>query len=117
MTELTENSRENYKIFLEQVSETGTVWGICNESGWAACESEDYKGSAVIPFWSDKLFAEAYIDFEWPRYKPKQISLEEFLENWLPGMGEDEVYVGINWCEQNNDLEMEPLVILDDLDE
>ncbi len=117
MTELTENSRDNYQTFLEQVKQTETVWGICNESGWAACESEDYDGSSVIPFWSDKQFAENYIKFEWPRYEPKQISLEEFIENWLPGMEEDGIYVGINWCEKNNDLEMEPLVLLDDLEE
>ncbi len=116
MSELTENSKQNYETFLEQVVASNVVWGIANENGWAACESEDYDEASVIPFWSSKEYAEAYIKFEWPRYQPKQISLQEFIENWLPGMDEDGVYVGINWCEKNNDLEMESLVLLDDLD-
>ncbi len=116
MTKLTESSRDNYKIFLEQVSESETVWGICNEQGWAVCASEDYEEATVIPFWSDKTFAENYIKFEWPRYETKEIPLEEFMDNWMHGMDEDNVLAGINWCEQNNGLEIEPLVLLDDLD-
>ncbi len=108
--------KTNYTLFIDQVLENETVWGLRSEEGWAHCESENYEDSGVIPFWSDPSYLKDFMDSEWVDYKMTKISLEQFLNHWLPGMDEDGILVGINWSEQFDDIEMEALIVLDDLD-
>lgn len=44
------------------------------------------------------------------------ISLEEFLDDWLPGMHEDVILVGVNWNGEMEGAEVEPLDLLEDVD-
>jgi hypothetical protein len=45
------------------------------------------------------------------------IELEEFLEDWLTGMHEEVVLAGINWNEELEGVEIEPLDLLEEFDQ
>ncbi|GAB2191481.1 DUF2750 domain-containing protein [Sessilibacter sp. MAH2] len=107
---------ENYDRFIVEALETGCVWGLCNEEGWAVCPSEASPNRDVMPFWSQPEFAEVLCDDEWQDYEVTAVSTEEFLEEWLTGLHDDEVLVGVNWNENLEGDEIEPLDLLEDFD-
>jgi len=117
MTEALDNNvEENYDRFLVEALDQGCVWGLEGSDGWALCPSEKYGKTDVMPFWSQKEFAEVHAAEEWADYKVVAVSVEEFIEAWLPGMHEDVFLVGVNWDIDMEGVESEPLDLLDDLE-
>ncbi len=105
-----------YDAFIAGVLKTGKVWGLCDaEDNWAVCPSAVYEETDVLPFWSDEIVARALCSDEWAIYQPKVIALEEFLNDWLPGMHEDDVLVGPNWDAELEGLELEPADVAQEL--
>ncbi len=107
----------NYERFIAEVVETGIVWGLENEDGWALCPSVDNEEIDVMPFWSERAFAEALCCDEWEGYKPQALDLEEFLDDWLPGLHEDVVLVGINWTDEMEGIEVQPLDLAEEIED
>ena len=100
---------EKHQAFIERVSETGVVWGLSFEEGWATCESNDFEDTEIIPFWSDETLAKAIATEEWKQYQTTEITLAEFLENWLLGMHDDELLAGTDWDDNLMGKETEPV--------
>ncbi len=52
-----------------------------------------------MPFWSLESRARTIIDtvVAYDGFEPYRLSLEEFVNNWLPGMERDDLLVGLNW--------------------
>ncbi len=117
MDALSEDFEENYNRFIVDAVETGCVWGLEDDNGWALCASVKYKESCVMPFWSQPEFAQKHCVDEWANYKPVAVSTEELLDEWLPGMHADVYLVGINWNHEMEGIEMEPLDLLQEFDE
>ncbi|MBC6906381.1 DUF2750 domain-containing protein [Saccharophagus sp. K07] len=108
---------QNYVKFLSDAIETGCVWALESDEGFALCASINNEEIDVMPMWSQPEYAESHIEGEWKNYRAVPIALEELLEDWLPGMHEDLTLVGPNW---NSDLEgdeVEPLDLLEDFEE
>ncbi|MFL0803541.1 MAG: DUF2750 domain-containing protein [Agarilytica sp.] len=105
-----------YESFIVQAIEVGCVWGLEGEEGWALCPSSNNDAIDTMPFWSDPDAANAKCRDEWSHYKAVPISLEELLDEWLPGMHEDVLLVGIDWNEDLEGEEVEPLDLLEDID-
>ncbi len=116
MEALSQNLEENYDRFFVEAMEQGCIWGLEGPEGWALCPSEKYKDSDVMPFWSQPEFAQIHCVDEWSVYKPVPVSLEEFIDEWLPGMHEDVVLVGVNWDADMEGEEIEPLDLLSDFE-
>jgi hypothetical protein len=118
MTEpLSDNDSENFDRFIVEAIENGCVWSLEGPDGWALCGSEQYENTDVMPFWSQEEFARIHCKEDWKEYKPVAIELVEFLEDWLTGMHEDVVLVGINWDSELEGTEMEPLDLLQEFDQ
>lgn len=113
---LSENVDDNLDIFIEDAIETGCVWGLENQQGWALCSSQDSDEIDVMPLWSQPEYAQIHCKEEWSSYQPVPIALEEFLDDWLPGMHEDLLLVGVNWNTQMEGREVEPLDLLENID-
>lgn len=114
---LTDDIDENYRLFFDEAVHTGCVWGLENDEGWAQCDSEKYSDATVIPFWSQPEYAELHRQDEWSAYNVIAISLEEFLDDWLTGMHEDVILVGVNWNANFEGDDHEPLDVLQDFDQ
>jgi hypothetical protein len=118
MTEpLSDNDSENFDRFVVEAIESGCVWSLEGPDGWALCGSEQYENTDVMPFWSQEEFAQIHCKEDWKDYKPVAIELVEFLEDWLTGMHEDVVLVGINWNADLDGTEMEPIDLLEEFDQ
>ncbi len=116
-TTLSDDYDENYSIFFQESVDTGCVWGLQSDEGWAQCDSEKYKDTPVIPFWSQPEYAESHCQNEWSGYEVVAIALEEFLDDWLTGMHEDVLLIGINWNEALEGEEHEPLDVLHEFEQ
>lgn len=117
MEQLSEDFDENYARFLAEAIDCGCVWGLESPDGWALCPSEKYGSTDVMPFWSQPEFAEPHCRDEWKDYQVVPVSLEEFLEDWLPGMHDDVFLVGVNWNGELEGPEVEPLDLLKDFED
>ncbi len=103
--------------FVVEALDSGCIWGLEGPEGWALCASDKYDTSDVMPLWSDESSARAHCREEWVDYQPVAIELEEFLDDWLPGMHEDVLLVGVNWNDELEGEEMEPLDLLEEFQE
>ncbi len=113
---LSDDLDENYARFMAEAEETGCVWGLEGDGGFALCPSNISEGLDVIPLWSQPEFAKVHCVEEWSVYKPVPIALEELLDEWLPGMHDDTLLVGINWKADMDGEEVEPLDLLEDFE-
>ena len=116
MEPLSDNIEENFDRFIVEAIDTGCIWGLEGPEGFALCPSEKNDEVDVMPFWSQPEFAKAHCADEWADYKPVPVSLEEFLDDWLPGMHEDVYLIGINWTADMEGEEQEPLDLLEEIE-
>jgi hypothetical protein len=111
------NEKKLHELFIKQVCETGFVWGLENEEGFAMASSAEFENSEgepteVLCFWSDKGLANSCINEEWASYKPTQVDVGEFMESWCIGMYEDELLAGTNFDPELAGYEIEPLDLI-----
>lgn len=99
---------ENYQLFVDEILEQGEVWGIVQDDGWAICDAQEDNAKTVIPFWSSSELAAVHCSGEWQEYRPEKIDLQDFVEEWLPGMKKDLVLLGPNWNNEMEGLEIDP---------
>ncbi|WP_413663458.1 DUF2750 domain-containing protein [Microbulbifer sp. CNSA002] len=114
---LTDNFEDNCARFLPEAVGQGCVWALQGEEGFALCESEKRADTDVMPFWSQREFAQDHCEGDWADYEAVAIDLEEFMDDWLTGMHEDVLLVGINWNAELEGVEMEPLDLLEQLEQ
>ena len=113
------DSQANYERFVQRVVESGEVWGLMSDDGWAICDSaedtEDEEPLDVMPFWSDQAYARRAATGDWEEYVPTAIPLDLFIDRWLKGMHDDGTLVGTNWDANNAGLEIEAVELADAL--
>lgn len=112
---MSDNFRESYEQFIEEVDEFEVVWNLKSHDGFAICESNEFDDVEVMPFWSNEAAAKAACSDDWSNYKPNPIRIDDFIDAWLHGMDEDGVYVGVNWNADLDGAEIEPVMIIEDL--
>jgi len=100
--------QEALSAFAANISSSAEVWGLKDEQGWALCPSIEFEETEVLPFFSNKEYAALLCSGDWEAYQPEAIPLESFLEDWLPGMHQDNAMVGLNWNVDLEGAEVEP---------
>ncbi|MBV5274409.1 MAG: DUF2750 domain-containing protein [Lamprocystis purpurea] len=115
MSDLSPDYQDHHERFVTRVRETGQVWGLKSDEGWAICESNEYEDTDVYPFWSDEAAAAAHCTDDWAGFVPTSLDLDLFIDTWLAGMSEDGVLVGTNWDEELMGLEVEPSDLAEEL--
>jgi len=115
MTPLSTDFDANFARFVELIKETGKVWGLESDDGWAVSPSINNEEQDVMPFWDSEEDAKIHCVDEWSIYTPRAIDLDEFFDEWLSGMQDDGILVGINWNADFEGVEMEPLEMAQDL--
>lgn len=91
---------DRYEFFIDQVIETGTIWGLVKES-WAMYYDES-QGFQLLPFWSDPAFAEANRQGEWADYELKQFNLHEFSLESANALKESNLNIAVFKSPQDN---------------
>lgn len=80
---------ERYNYFIKKVVDNEKIWGLYHD-GWALVEDNKFK--KLLPVWPLKEYAELFINNEWRYYHVKSIELEDFLENFIYKMQDDNVF-------------------------
>lgn len=84
---------DRYEFFLDQVIETGQVWGLVGES-WAVLK-DDEQGYQLFPIWSDEDFAQANAVHEWLGYTPRAFTVQQFNEELVPELKQANMHLAI----------------------
>jgi hypothetical protein len=81
--------------FINEIIEHQTVWTIESKDGVPITTSD---GVDSIPFWSTELRTKEVINNIgfYREYHSLEISLDAFINNWLPNLEQDEIVVGAN---------------------
>lgn len=83
---------ERYNYFIRKVTDFEELWGL-NNDGWALLGDDD--GNRIFPVWPEKEFAALCAVDQWKNYNPEVITLENFIEKWIPGMTNDKTLVNV----------------------
>jgi hypothetical protein len=109
-----------HDLFVKKICETGTVWGLENDNGFAMSSSADYEDASGEPlesicFWSDITLAKVCLKDEWAGYSTAKIELGDFLEHWCVGMANDGLVIGIDFDQNLIGYEIDPLLLVIDV--
>jgi hypothetical protein len=109
--------RLRHEKFFKKVCESGIVWGLENNEGFATSESNSYENSEgepveLICFWSEAAFARSCVKNGWSNYKLVEVSLGDLIENWCVGMSNDGLMVGINFDRNMFGHEVDPIDLI-----
>lgn len=83
--------------FVTELVANREVWTIRDSGGFPT--STNSSGETAMPFWSLESRARKIVD-QLPAYQgfqPYKLTVEEFLERWLPGLERDGLLAGLNW--------------------
>ncbi|MGE8533918.1 DUF2750 domain-containing protein [Chryseobacterium sp. 22543] len=83
---------ERYNYFIRKVADFEELWGL-NDDGWALLGDND--DNRIFPVWPEKEFAVLCAVDQWKNYKPEVITLDNFIEKWIPGMTNDKTLVNV----------------------
>lgn len=86
--------------FYHEVTATGRLWTIRDARGFPAPVSGSGKRSQ--PFFSSLSRAERIIKRvpAYAGFQPVELSLQQFILRWLPGLEKDGLLLGLNWTGQ-----------------
>ncbi|MFB4276921.1 DUF2750 domain-containing protein [Nonomuraea sp. MTCD27] len=83
--------------FFRDVAPHRTVWTVQDENGCPAPMTSS--GRRSMPFWSSLSRVEKIIRTA-PAYaamEPREIDVDDWMREWLPGLKRDGLLIGINW--------------------
>ena len=95
-----------YRYFVVRVADADELWSLANEQGWVL--SGDFSGREHVPVWSHSVYAERCAVGAWEGTVPKRISLEQWLERWVPGMIRDSRLIAVFPTPNHSGLSVEP---------
>ncbi|MEM6725376.1 MAG: DUF2750 domain-containing protein [Bacteroidota bacterium] len=102
MLQLEADIQQRHEKFIQEVVNKKTVYSLKSKEGYAVLGSsqyvdEDESPIPVLCFWSNEAEAKLSGKKNWPKFKPKKISLASFLENWCAGMYTEGDLAGTNF--------------------
>ncbi len=96
--------------FVEKVRLSEQLWALGSEDGgFVVCESNQFESADVLLLWESETSAQAQCKEEWADYIPVEISLDEFLDEWVEDLKADDALVGLNWNDDQVCVEIEPV--------
>lgn len=106
-------STKRYRHFIKVIADTQEVWGLYKD-GWALAGTED--NQKVFPVWPAKKYAELCAENEWVGYEAEPFSLDDFMNELLPTLKDDEVLIGVFYTPLDNGVTSEIGQVLKDLE-
>jgi hypothetical protein len=96
--------------FVEKVRSSEQLWALgAQDDGFVVCESNQFADTDVLLLWETEAAAKAQCKEEWQEYTPVEINLDEFLDDWVEDLNEDNALVGLNWNNDQVCVEIEPV--------
>nr|WP_111291718.1 DUF2750 domain-containing protein [Bacillus safensis] len=108
------SAKKRYDYFIKKIVDFEEVWSLSNEKGWVM--SEDERGVPQLHFWATKDHAAYCAIDQWEKTVPEMIDLEDFIEEWLPGMIADGINPSI-FYNRNDSVSIEIQTLKEDIEE
>ncbi|QSX34681.1 DUF2750 domain-containing protein [Shewanella avicenniae] len=83
---------QRYQYLVEQTKANKELWIIQDDDGCVMLTTDD---EDCIPVWPSEAAALQWTKDEWQDCRPLSISLSDWLERWVPGMEDDELFVAV----------------------
>lgn len=77
---------ERYDYFVQHAIAHNEIWSLAQGDDWAMLRADEQE---CLPVWPHPDMAAAWARDDWASFKPTVISLDVWLERWLPGMSDD----------------------------
>ena len=106
-------SDERLSHFVGKVADWEQLWGARNKEGWLVPITQE--NLEYFPVWPHPEYAQKMIDMHFPGHEATEISLEEFMNHWLPTFEKDNVKVAVFPNKEWVFWVMEPADILESL--
>lgn len=87
------SSAKRSSHFVGKVADWEQLWGVRNEEGWLVPVMPN--GMEYFPVWPHPEFAQKIADRHFPGHTATEISLNDFLSQWLPTFEADGVKVAV----------------------
>ncbi len=97
--------------FVEAVTESGLIWVLSEDTEFVVVDSIEFENTDVMPLFSSEARAQALCVEDWANYQVQAIPLDDFFEEWLPSLDEDQVLVGFDWDEELTGAEVDPFTL------
>jgi hypothetical protein len=83
--------------FYREVAKQKKVWTVRDSSGYPVPKGSD--GRRAQPFWSSPSRVEKIIKTvpAYAGFSSVEISWDDFVQKWVPGLSKDGLKVGVNW--------------------
>lgn len=110
--------KERHERFVRRVVETKVVWALDKGGDTLAsseCSRAENEGSMVVPFWSERAYAEQCAKEDWAEYQPKEFTLTQFLNGLLPHLDSGGYLAGTDWNSHLIGTELEPAALADEI--
>ncbi len=108
LTMSVDKSNAQVQAFVQAVKENGKLYALSAGDDWVVVDSVEYADTDALPLWSSEEAAAKLCQGEWADYRPAAISLDDFFDQWLESLSEDEVMVGLDWDEELEGPEVDP---------
>ena len=86
------SAEQRYDYFISKSVGLQEVWGLSSEQGWVILPEA---GDEHFPVWPHQELAAAWATGEFADCEPKRISLDDWLNKWLPGMEKDSLLAAV----------------------
>ena len=88
------SSRDRYLHFVGKVADWEKLWGLYEvNDGWLLRTSPD--NTKYISVWPHPAYANEISKEYYPNYKEKVINIQEFMDDFLPKLKEENIKVGV----------------------
>ncbi len=95
--------------FLTDVKPTQQLWALQDKKSedWVVLDSLQFAETEVMPLWSTQASAQSHCVDAWQTYIPAAISLADWFEYWVDDLLKDNVIIGLNWGNEEVDIEID----------
>lgn len=87
------SSQDRQTHFIVKVADWEQLWAVKDNDGWLVPMTPD--GIEYFPVWPHPEYAQKIADKHFPGNEATEISLDEFINHWLPTFTQDNVKVGV----------------------
>lgn len=85
---------KKYEYFIKKIVDYEEVWSLRDEEGQAMLGEED---NSYFPVWAKKEYSDLCISEEWKGYYSESITLEKFMDVWIPNLKCEGSRITIMW--------------------
>lgn len=103
------NNPQILAAFLAEIKPTQQLWALQDKKSedWVVLDSLNYDETEVMPLWSNQQLAAKHCTEEWANYIAVAIPLADWLEFWVEDLVKDDIIIGVNWQNEDDDLEID----------